>query len=139
MFAGSGPRLFTADGGAPFLLLLQVTIFQQQHYLENFVQSTFDALPAEELKGGSRVPLPIRPCTPMPVPDSRHLSPHARRLHPGRLRRRQVPHQALLRHHHPHGGRQWRAQGDLPCSNVLHDPALTIGTFYMTSNKSWEG
>ena len=30
---------------------LQVTVFQQEHYLENFVQSTFDALPEEKLTG----------------------------------------------------------------------------------------
>lgn len=29
----------------------QVTVFQQEHYLENFVQSTFDALPSESLAG----------------------------------------------------------------------------------------
>lgn len=29
----------------------QVTVFQQEHYLENFVQSTFDALPSESLTG----------------------------------------------------------------------------------------
>ena len=29
----------------------QVTEFEQDHYLENFVQSTFNALPAAELKG----------------------------------------------------------------------------------------
>ena len=31
--------------------VLQVKVFQQQHYLENFVQSTFNALPASDLKG----------------------------------------------------------------------------------------
>ncbi len=30
---------------------LQVTVFQQEHYLENFVQATFDALPEEKLTG----------------------------------------------------------------------------------------
>lgn len=30
---------------------IQVKIFQQKHYLENFVQATFDSLPAEDLKG----------------------------------------------------------------------------------------
>jgi len=32
---------------------LQVTLFQQEHYLENFVQSTFDALPENSLTGDS--------------------------------------------------------------------------------------
>lgn len=31
--------------------ILQVTVFQQDHYLHNFVQSTFDALPSEKVKG----------------------------------------------------------------------------------------
>ena len=33
------------------MLNTQVTVFQQANYLENFVQSTFDALPAESLTG----------------------------------------------------------------------------------------
>nr|CAB3493495.1 unnamed protein product [Digitaria exilis] len=32
-----------------------VTVFQQPHYLQNFVQSTFNALPAEEVKGATIV------------------------------------------------------------------------------------
>ena len=28
-----------------------MTVFQQEHYLENFVQATFDALPGEKLSG----------------------------------------------------------------------------------------
>ena len=35
------------------MLNAQVTVFQQANYLENFVQSTFDALPAESLTGES--------------------------------------------------------------------------------------
>lgn len=34
--------------------VLQVTEFQKPHYLENFVQATFNALPAGELKGALR-------------------------------------------------------------------------------------
>ncbi|EIE27230.1 putative Phosphoglucomutase, cytoplasmic 2 [Coccomyxa subellipsoidea C-169] len=33
----------------------KVTVFQSEHYLENFVQSTFDALPAESLSGSTLV------------------------------------------------------------------------------------
>jgi phosphoglucomutase len=33
----------------------KVTVFQQPHYLQNFVQSTFNALPAEEVKGATIV------------------------------------------------------------------------------------
>jgi phosphoglucomutase len=33
----------------------KVTVFQQPHYLANFVQSTFNALPAEEVKGATIV------------------------------------------------------------------------------------
>ncbi|KAK9790311.1 hypothetical protein WJX73_001398 [Symbiochloris irregularis] len=33
----------------------KVTDFQKEHYLANFVQSTFDALPAEDLKGSTLV------------------------------------------------------------------------------------
>jgi phosphoglucomutase len=32
----------------------QVTVFQQEHYLANFVQSTFDALPQSELPGKTK-------------------------------------------------------------------------------------
>ena len=35
------------------VLNAQVTVFQHANYLENFVQSTFDALPAESLSGMS--------------------------------------------------------------------------------------
>lgn len=31
--------------------ILQVTVFKQDHYLHNFVQSTFDALPSDKIKG----------------------------------------------------------------------------------------
>lgn len=44
------------------MLNAQVTVFQQANYLENFVQSTFDALPAESLTGekcGSKVKHPF--------------------------------------------------------------------------------
>jgi hypothetical protein len=30
---------------------MQVTVFKQDHYLANFVQSTFNALPSEKVKG----------------------------------------------------------------------------------------
>lgn len=33
----------------------KVTVFQQKHYLENFVQATFNALPADDLKGSTLV------------------------------------------------------------------------------------
>ncbi|XP_034573833.1 phosphoglucomutase, cytoplasmic 2 [Setaria viridis] len=33
----------------------KVTVFQQPHYLQNFVQSTFNALPAKEVKGATIV------------------------------------------------------------------------------------
>ncbi|CAK0784856.1 Phosphoglucomutase-1 [Coccomyxa viridis] len=33
----------------------KVTVFQQEHYLENFVQATFDALPGEKLSGSTLV------------------------------------------------------------------------------------
>ncbi|KAL0051937.1 hypothetical protein WJX82_004836 [Trebouxia sp. C0006] len=33
----------------------KVTVFQQKHYLENFVQATFNALPADNLKGSTLV------------------------------------------------------------------------------------
>ena len=49
-----GRDLFDACPGGTHnfhVLVWQVTEFQQEHYLENFVQSTFDALPASELKG----------------------------------------------------------------------------------------
>lgn len=45
------------------VLTAQVTVFQQANYLENFVQSTFDALPAETLAGESvfeQPPAPLR-------------------------------------------------------------------------------
>lgn len=32
-------------------LCFQVTVFKQPNYLENFVQSTFNALPADKVKG----------------------------------------------------------------------------------------
>jgi hypothetical protein len=35
--------------------IVQVTVFQQEHYLANFVQSTFDALPQSELTGKTTV------------------------------------------------------------------------------------
>jgi len=38
-----------------FFPYYQVTVFQQPHYLQNFVQSTFNALPAEEVKGATIV------------------------------------------------------------------------------------
>ena len=31
--------------------LMQVKVFKEDHYLANFVQSTFDALPSEKVKG----------------------------------------------------------------------------------------
>jgi hypothetical protein len=34
---------------------LQVTVFQQEHYLENFVQATFDALPEDKLTGNPAI------------------------------------------------------------------------------------
>ena len=51
-----GPRVErTIDKKSIYVLGdLQVTVFQQEHYLENFVQSTFDALPEEKLTGKSR-------------------------------------------------------------------------------------
>ena len=53
-------------------LALQVKVFQQKHYLENFVQSTFNALPADELKGRHLVAVaaclqPIAACTVVAV------------------------------------------------------------------------
>ena len=37
-----------------------MTVFQQEHYLENFVQATFDALPGEKLSGlGHRAALSL--------------------------------------------------------------------------------
>jgi len=36
---------------SPSLVMLQVTVFQQPNYLANFVQSSFDALPADKVKG----------------------------------------------------------------------------------------
>lgn len=36
---------------------LQVNVFQQEHYLANFVQSTFNALPADDLQGVIRLRL----------------------------------------------------------------------------------
>ena len=38
---------------------LQVTIFQQEHYLENFVQATFDALPEDKLTGKGAIKLAL--------------------------------------------------------------------------------
>ena len=51
--SGSSPRSGRLlDRTATWVLGdLQVTVFQQEHYLENFVQSTFDALPEEKLTG----------------------------------------------------------------------------------------
>ncbi|RLN41282.1 hypothetical protein C2845_PM01G30530 [Panicum miliaceum] len=37
------------------VVTVEVTVFQQPHYLQNFVQSTFNALPAEEVKGATIV------------------------------------------------------------------------------------
>ncbi len=34
---------------------LQTRVFMEGHYLHNFVQSTFDSLPAAELKGSTLV------------------------------------------------------------------------------------
>jgi len=36
--------------------LVQVKEFEKPHYLANFVQATFDALPADELKGAAAPP-----------------------------------------------------------------------------------
>ena len=45
------------------MLTPQVTVFQQANYLENFVQSTFDALPAGSLTGVcEQSPAPFREC-----------------------------------------------------------------------------
>ena len=43
------------------MLIAQVTVFQQANYLENFVQSTFDALPAESLTGGVFLSVHLHP------------------------------------------------------------------------------
>lgn len=56
-------QLFTVVPTTPFDgqkpgtsgLRKKTTVFQQPHYLENFVQSIFDALPAEELRGSTLV------------------------------------------------------------------------------------
>ncbi|RCV41224.1 hypothetical protein SETIT_9G118400v2 [Setaria italica] len=60
-----GPAMFsvTKKATTPFEgqkpgtsgLRKKVTVFQQPHYLQNFVQSTFNALPAEEVKGATIV------------------------------------------------------------------------------------
>ena len=44
------------------------------------------------------------------------------RQHPGRLWRWQVPHQALCGHHHPHGSRQRRPQGQSSRVLLQHCP-----------------
>jgi phosphoglucomutase len=33
----------------------KVTVFQQEHYLHNFVQATFNALPSDKVKGSTIV------------------------------------------------------------------------------------
>ena len=37
-----------------------MTEFQKEHYLANFVQSTFDALPADDLQGAAQAPRQCR-------------------------------------------------------------------------------
>ena len=46
-----GALAFATDITYCLLGDLQVTVFQQEHYLENFVQATFDALPENNLTG----------------------------------------------------------------------------------------
>ena len=40
--------------GLQRVCVLQVTEFQQEHYVENFVQATFNALPQDHLQGEHR-------------------------------------------------------------------------------------
>lgn len=45
------PMMLLINEVWPIDVFLQVTVFQQEHYLHNFVQATFNALPSDKVKG----------------------------------------------------------------------------------------
>ena len=49
-----GMHLTLLSLGYQRVCVLQVTEFQQEHYVENFVQATFNALPQDQLQGEHR-------------------------------------------------------------------------------------
>ena len=109
---------------------LQVTVFQQEHYLENFVQATFDALPEKKLTGDSATPaylLMVRGSEMLaPVmlkehsPCSMHACAALTRQHTGREWRWKVPDQTFSGHHRANCCCKWRSQGDASAAPHAH-------------------